>query len=1550
MSTIQKIIAVVLVSLLSLYATAQTTSTFDTNDDGWTFTDLSNANAQVVTHSTTGGNPGGKISSTLPSTSTHYFTSPAPYTGDIAYFSLGEELSFDLQVPSGTPAVHSNSGDVIIEPVTGNRLCFTLPSFPAVAPDWSSFTVFLDDRTEWRMTSATGTIATIAEIKVVLSKVKSIRINGRYVSGSTIPSAALDNVKLNKRTVQAPPAITAISKLTGKAGETIVIDGTGFDPVATNNVVYFKGLKATVSSASFNQLSITIPTGAPFGFITVLNTTTGKSIETLEPFQPLFDGGGRIIPSSLGAKIDLLMEGSSEINGQAVADIDGDGKLDIIVAESTNNVSVFRNSGQPGDLSATSFAPKVSFAGGGNQQGLYIADLDGDGKLDIMAAHSNGSIMNYCTFRNISTLGNVMFEPVERWAGLAYSGMVSEVVDVDGDGSPDLIGQHRNGSAALDFWIVQNISNPGNIDFLCTQSYFGSGTLDAGDGVAFGDLDNDGKADLAVKYSFASNFSILRNISDAGRIEFETPVSLAQGATGKIQINDMNRDGKNDLIIKRGSSNNDVVILLNTHTTGLFLPEDFATTVTLNSNMANYGSLSVGDVNGDGKTDIITTDNRHLGIFENVYAGGPFDANAFIPSYAHVGEGTSTYMNTPIAADLNGDNKPEIIVGITNSSPTRISIYQNNNTLPPTISMQTVSPLKGAVGSTVTITGGNFSTTQTENLVRFGSIPAPVITATKTQLTVQVPAGAAYAPVSVTRDELTAKYDLPFSVTFGQGTTFDNTSFAPPVTFTLTTANYDVDAADLDGDNKPDIIAEGAGAGGYLFRNTHNTGAINAASLIPDDTTSNNAGNPMLVDLNDDGRADITSVQGIYKNISTPGSINFEAQVGSATTDLATPNDFNLDGKIDLAGVDGSANIEVFESWMRPGQFVVQGDYGSFSPSIPVAKPAPGGGTTSADFDRDGLFDIASTNPGTDNVTIFRNTGGYRIRAAQFLTTTLQALDNPGRIYTGDLDVDGKSDLMIYHGAGTNANTISVFHNQSTLGTTLFARTDYTLPTNANVAHIRDLDGDGKPEIIVTSESGDRFFILKNTSTPGTIDATSFAAPFATAVNNPRGITTADLNLDGKPEIILTAAPNALMIYENLIASGPSISITTQPLMAATCEGTSASFNVTATGTNNLTYQWQKHNGTDFADISEGGGYTGTTTATLSINTSTTSTTGNGDYRVRINGDDAPEIFSSQAALTVRTLPQPPVASGDTDCVSPATLTLTATGTTNGNYNWYDVPTGGNALGANGTFTTPSLNTTTTYYVSLDDAFCESERVAVTAAISLLAKPVVTFDPPIFNAGSTINICEGNAQTFAAPAGFTTYTWSNGLATQEITVDQSGSYSVVVQDASGCISPASDPLDVAVNPYPVATITPTETMLMASAGDQYQWYQNGIEIPEGTDQSFELNLLEYGVYTVAVTDNGCTTVSDEFTYLITGNETGEAKWVVYPNPFESTLRFESFGSGVTEVEMVDILGRQVQRFSFQNNTTISTSALEAGTYFISIGDQQKITRIKVLKK
>ncbi len=70
----------------------------------------------------------------------------------------------------------------------------------------------------------------------------------------------------------------------------------------------------------------------------------------------------------------------------------------------------------------------------------------------------------------------------------------------------------------VDFWIAQNISSSGNIEFGTSVSYFGSTLLDAGAGVTTGDLDNDGKPDFAVRHGFGNRFSIIKNNSIPGTI------------------------------------------------------------------------------------------------------------------------------------------------------------------------------------------------------------------------------------------------------------------------------------------------------------------------------------------------------------------------------------------------------------------------------------------------------------------------------------------------------------------------------------------------------------------------------------------------------------------------------------------------------------------------------------------------------------------------------------------------------------------------------------------------------------------------------------------------------------------------------------------------------------------------------------------------------------------------------------------------------------------------------------------------------------------------
>jgi len=1155
---------------------AQITSTFDTDADGWTF--LNGATPLTVNHNGTNGNPGGYVAVNYSSNtgSNQYWVAPAKFLGSQVLRSMEMNLRFDLQQSQAGTNSNAN-GDVRIES-SSIRLVYSLPVKPAVAPGWSSYSLKLDETQGWRLNNTTGAFATRTQIIAVLSNITAIEIRGTYATNATY-SSGIDNVVLEQRTLSVSPTITSFTPTSGEPGTVLTITGTDFDTTPTNNAVYFGSIAGTITSASATQLSVTIPIGAPHDLITVINKVTGVSKRSEKPFNPTFTEGGRIIPASFKPRFDILLDptAGNDLHGLAAADLDGDGWNDLLVTESSlASVSIFRNLGSGGNLSAASFATKFPLAGSGAVNGLFTFDLDGDGKLDVVSTNAS----NFTTYRNTSTPGNLSFEPVEFWQN-PIVGIISDIVDVDGDGRPDLIGQHYNGSVAGDFWIALNISSPGNIEFGGSVTYFGGTLLDAGSGVTSGDLDNDGKPDLIVKHSFGGNFSIIKNNSTPGNISLDTPIRFTIGSYGNINISDFNGDGKNDIAWKDGSGNNDVRIRINSNSGGALDATDFATEIILDSELTNYGGMSVADVNGDGKPDIIATDAADVGVFENNYSGGVFDTNAFVSAFQLQGFSAATYPFSPVVIDLNGDKKPELILGYTNSSPKRISIFENKNVPAPVISLNTVSPLSAPVGSTITITGNNFSTNTTDNEVWFGDVRATVLTASATQLTVTVPAGAAYAPVSVRKGELSSSYHLPFSTSFSSGVTFNATHFAPPITYTLTGADYDIEVGDLDLDGKPDVIADGTGQIPRLFQNTHASGAISGASLTTAGALANSATNAILVDVDGDGKLDIVGASGrTFPNQSTVGSILFGTEINTVSGDNVTFGDLNGDGKTDLAAASfssASAQLLLLENRSSVGTFVNSGAFGTFSSNIVYTKASRGGDVTIADFDNDGFSDVVSLNPFTDNLSIFRNAQKFRVSTMLFDPRVDIAVgDNPLRSYPADFDRDGKIDLLVTHWTGTSTTLLIVFQNTSTVGNISFNRIDITNPSTVTIATVADLDGDGKPEILTTSESGNRFSIFKNLHTTGALTTASFAAPFNTTVTAPRGITTGDLNLDGKPEIILTRAAGLLVVYENLVSSIP---IAPPAITSFTPTSGPAGSSITITGTdfdalaiNNIVY------------------------------------------------------------------------------------------------------------------------------------------------------------------------------------------------------------------------------------------------------------------------------------------------------------------------------------------------------------------------------------------
>jgi gliding motility-associated-like protein len=128
---------------------------------------------------------------------------------------------------------------------------------------------------------------------------------------------------------------------------------------------------------------------------------------------------------------------------------------------------------------------------------------------------------------------------------------------------------------------------------------------------------------------------------------------------------------------------------------------------------------------------------------------------------------------------------------------------------------------------------------------------------------------------------------------------------------------------------------------------------------------------------------------------------------------------------------------------------------------------------------------------------------------------------------------------------------------------------------------------------------------------------------------------------------------------------------------------------------------------------------------------------------------------------------------------------------------------------------------------------------------------------PVVSLGPDLSFCAGGAgQVINATTGFATYLWSNAATSASITVNTSGSYSVIATDASGCI--AYDTVVVAVSPMVFVSLGP-DTLAICDSGSvmldagpgglSYAWSGSS-----STDQF--LNVTAAGTYSVTVTGVG----------------------------------------------------------------------------------------------
>jgi hypothetical protein len=322
-------------------------------------------------------------------------------------------------------------------------------------------------------------------------------------------------------------------------------------------------------------------------------------------------------------------------------------------------------------------------------------------------------------------------------------------------------------------------------------------------------------------------------------------------------------------------------------------------------------------------------------------------------------------------------------------------------------------------------------------------------------------------------------------------------AFAPKVDFFLDGINRSIAIGDINRDGKPDL-AVGGGC---------NSGTV----CILLGTTAAGATTP---------------------------SFAAKVGVGAASTAAIVAADLNGDGTLDLAGT-AEAEFTGFASVLL-GTTAMGAAVPSFAPKVDFETGTRSVAIAVGDLDGDGRLDLAVPSYDGLTVAVLLNTTAIGATTASFaakatFTTGLQ----PISVVIGDLDGDGKRDLAV---ANENANSISVLVNTTAAGAAVpsFApKLDF--PTAANGPHalaIGDLNGDGKLDLAAANLAGDAVAVLLNTTTPGA--APSFAATvnFSTGVH-PTSVVIGDLNGDGRPDLVVTNQMAATVsVLANTTATG----------------------------------------------------------------------------------------------------------------------------------------------------------------------------------------------------------------------------------------------------------------------------------------------------------------------------------------------------------------------------------------------------------------------------
>jgi hypothetical protein len=621
---------------------------------------------------------------------------------------------------------------------------------------------------------------------------------------------------------------------------------------------------------------------------------------------------------------------------------------------------------------------------------------------------------------------------------------------------------------------------------------------------------------MVVTNADATSVSVFLNTTTPGAstptFSAKTDFSTAVGAEPhSVSISDFNGDGKPDFVVTFAADTK-VSVYLNTTTPGASAPT-FSAKTDFTTGSVSY-SVSIGDLNGDGKPDLVSANagaNTVSVLFNTTPTG-----NAAPTFSAKTDFATGSYAGTISLGDFNGDGKPDMVV--TNASSNSVSVLLNT-----------------------TPTGNSIPTFSAKTDFTTGTFPYAV---------------SVYDINNDGKPDMAvANYDANSVSVFLNTTTpgASTPTFTGKTDFTTGTSPSSVSICDLNGDGKPDMAATNYGSDNVsVLFNTMTLGVT--TSSFSARTDINSGSQPFYLtgaDFNGDGKTDIACpFNGLFQisvflNTVTPGAStpSFSSATNFSTSDAppaCIAADINGDGKPDLISTCYSSFIfSVHLNTTTPGASTP-----TFSARTNFAVSSQNSmGLCAADFNGDGLTDIAIANLNV-KICIYLNTTTPGATTPTFSSETAVStgLSNNGRnVCAADFNGDGKPDIVF---PNTSDDNIGVCLNTTTTGAstpTFSARTEFASGDGPYIVTVADFNGDGKPDIANSNNNTTSISVLLNTTTTNASTPTFSAHADFTAGSNPGWITKGDFNGDGKPDIICGYGSN-VSVYLNNTTPGSSTS------------------------------------------------------------------------------------------------------------------------------------------------------------------------------------------------------------------------------------------------------------------------------------------------------------------------------------------------------------------------------------------------------------------------